>query len=72
MATLPLSAPISAGTTYWIALLGTGTGNIYFRDRANGSCVAEASSQTTLTTLPASWAAGARYTDCPVSAYGTG
>ena len=71
-ATLPLSAPVTAGTTYWIALLGTGSGNIYFRDRANGSCVAEASSQTTLTTLPATWTSGARYADCPVSAYGSG
>jgi outer membrane protein assembly factor BamB len=71
-ATLPLSAPVTAGTTYWIALLGTGSGNIYFRDRANGSCVAEASSETTLTALPATWTAGARYADCPVSAYGSG
>jgi outer membrane protein assembly factor BamB len=71
-ATIPLSTPISAGTTYWIALLGTGSGTIYFRDRANGPCVSEASSQTTLTSLPATWTTGAAYTDCPVSAYGTG
>ena len=71
-ATLPLSVPISAGTTYWIALLGTGTGTIYFRDRAGGPCASEVSSQVTLTALPASWTSGTRYADCPVSAYGAG
>ncbi len=64
------AANINNGTKYWIAVLGTGTGSFYFRDKARGSCVSEASAQTNLTTLPASWSSGAVYSDCPVSAYG--
>lgn len=61
---------ITNGTRYWIAVLGTGTGTFYFRDRARGSCIGEGSAQSNLTTLPATWSSGPVYSDCPVSAYG--
>jgi outer membrane protein assembly factor BamB len=67
--TVPATA-LTSGTKYWIALLGTGTGTIRFRDGV-GSCSAETSSSRALTTLPASWATGIRYGDCPLSGYGS-
>jgi hypothetical protein len=70
VAVTPVS--ITSGTTYWIALLGNG-GVVKFRDRCcgNGSPV-EASAQTTLTSLPASWSTGASYRDGPASIWGKG
>jgi outer membrane protein assembly factor BamB len=63
---------ITAGTTYWIALLAPG-GILKFRDKYCGcGTVSESSSQSTLSTLPANWTTGASYADGPVSAYGTG
>ena len=63
---------ITAGTTYWIALLApASTGTLRFRDRGTGGA-AEASSQTNLTSLPSSWSTGASYTDGPLSAWGGG
>ena len=63
---------LGAGTRYWIALLGTG-GTLKFRDRCcGGGANVEASSQSTLTTLPASWTTGATYKDGPASAYVAG
>jgi outer membrane protein assembly factor BamB len=65
---------IASGTNYWIALLGTG-GTIRYRDRCcggGGTLPAETSTQTTLTALPATWSTGTRYTDGPLSAYGSG
>jgi hypothetical protein len=67
--TLPSTA-LSAGTKYWIALLGSGGGTIRFRDGASG-CRSETSSSTALTALPATWTTGRTYSDCPLSAYGT-
>jgi outer membrane protein assembly factor BamB len=64
------AATLTSGTRYWIAILGTGSGTIRFRDGANG-CKSETSSQTTLTALPATWTTGTVYTDCPLSAYGS-
>jgi hypothetical protein len=61
---------ISAGSTYWIAVLGTTSGTLVFRDRRNGPCNSQSSSQTTLAALPATWTTGSRYSDCPLSAYG--
>jgi outer membrane protein assembly factor BamB len=61
---------ITSGTRYWIALLGATGGTIRFRDKPNG-CHAEVSQSKTLTALPATWASGASYTDCPLSTYGT-
>ena len=59
---------ITAATHYWIAILGTGGGTIHFRDHPSG-CTSEASAQTNLSTLPANWSSGTRYTDCPISGY---
>jgi outer membrane protein assembly factor BamB len=64
------SVALTSGTRYWIGLLGTG-GTIRFRDVPNG-CKAETSASGSLTTLPATWASGTAYTDCPLSAYGSG
>jgi hypothetical protein len=60
---------VTAGATYWIAVLGpSGTGPVYFRDVPSGSR-SETSAQGTLTALPASWTSGAGYTNSPMSAY---
>jgi hypothetical protein len=63
---------LTAGTKYWIAILGpAGTGTVAFRDVASGG-PAQASSQTTLATLPATWSPGSNYPNSPMSAYATG
>jgi hypothetical protein len=68
---IPLpAAGVTSGTTYWVAVLGTG-GTLRFRDRVNGGA-AETASQSSLTALPATWVTGARYTDGALSAYGSG
>jgi hypothetical protein len=60
---------ISAGTRYWIAVLGpSGAGTVRFRDVATGGR-AQTSSSGTLSTLPATWSTGVRYTNSPMSAY---
>src|SRR4051812_22281883 len=54
---IPATA-ITAGTSYWIAILGTG-GIMAFRDQCcPGGTLAENSAQTTLTSLPATWTSG--------------
>jgi hypothetical protein len=60
---------LSSGTTYWLAVLGTG-GQLNFRDLQRGSpgC-SETSSQSNLTSLPSSWASGTGWTTCSLSAY---
>ncbi len=63
--------PVTAGTTYWIALLSP-NGTLAFRDRCcGGGSAAETNSQTTLKTLPATWTTGQGYKDGPFAAYGT-
>jgi hypothetical protein len=63
---------IASGSSYWIAVLGpSGSGVLRIRDRGTTAGVAETSSQTNLTTLPATWTRAAIYTDGPLSAYGT-
>jgi len=64
-------ATVTAGTTYWVAILGTQGGTMKFRDRAGG-CRSETSSSNTLTALPGAWTTGTTYTDCPLSAFGVG
>ena len=66
----PISAvPISAGTTYWIALLGpAGGGAVRFRDVQTGGKT-QVSSQSTLAALPATWSPGTTYANSPISAY---
>ncbi len=67
--TIP-GAIVTAGQPYWIAILGTNSGLLRFRDR-NGGCKSEASAQSNLTSLPSSWATGSIYPSCPLSGYGT-
>jgi outer membrane protein assembly factor BamB len=62
---------VTSGTKYWFAILGTGSGTPRFRDHSSGSCSSEASSQSNLSALPATWSSGSTYTDCPLSAYGS-
>ncbi len=62
-------ASVTAGTAYWLAILGTQSGMPQFRDRQVGGCTSETSSQTTLTTLPSTWTTGTAFTSCPLSAY---
>lgn len=66
-------APVNVvtGAKYWIAVVGVG-GTVRFRDRSSGPCTSEANSAGGLTTLPAKWSPGTKYTDCPLTAYGTG
>lgn len=68
--TVPVSgATVTAGTAYWITLLSpSGAGTIVFRDAATGS-LSENSSQSNLTTLPATWSAGTKWANSPISAY---
>ncbi|MGA2455221.1 MAG: hypothetical protein ABSG93_17050 [Solirubrobacteraceae bacterium] len=69
--TVPIThVGLVAGTTYWLAILGTG-GTLDYRDRASGSCPAETSAQANLGTLPSSWKAERGYWTCPASAYVT-
>jgi hypothetical protein len=67
--TVPLtSAQLTSGSTYWLAILGTG-GTLRYRDRGQGPCPSESSAQEGLGALPASWRTGTVYRDCPVSGY---
>ena len=64
------SSSITAGSRYWIALLGTQATSPYFHDRQTTACHSETSSQTTLTSLPATWTTGKTWNTCYISAYG--
>jgi hypothetical protein len=64
------SVNISSGTKYWIAILGTQSGKLAYRDR-RGTCLDEGSAQTNLTSLPSTWTTGPKYPDCPLSGYGS-
>jgi outer membrane protein assembly factor BamB len=59
---------VTTGTRYWIAVLGTTSGKLAFRD-TSGGCRSEVSASSTLTTLPSTWVGGASYPSCPLSAY---
>ena len=63
-------ALVTSGTKYWIAILGTTSGTLFFRDRHNSACKSETSQQSNLLALPATWITGTAYADCPVSVYG--
>jgi hypothetical protein len=63
---------VTAGQTYWLAVLGP-TGTLKFRDRgAVGAGSSETSQQTTLTSLPATWTTGTSFADGFLSAVGLG
>jgi outer membrane protein assembly factor BamB len=64
-------AAVTAGATYWIAVLApTGGGTLAFRDTHGGN--SETSASGSLTSLPGTWSTGTRYGDGPLSAYGSG
>ncbi len=66
------SATVTAGSTYWLSVLGpAGAGTLEFRDARSGTH-SENSSQTTLTSLPATWSSGASWNNSPISAYASG
>jgi Domain of unknown function (DUF1929)/Bacterial Ig domain/Kelch motif len=62
---------VTAGTTYWLAILGaSGGGTLAFRDRCcGGGTVAENNAQSSLSTLPGTWTSGPRWSDGPASIY---
>jgi hypothetical protein len=63
---------VTAGQTYWIAVLAP-TGTIKFRDRAAvGAGSSETSLSGTLTALPATWTTGTAFADGLMSAVGQG
>jgi hypothetical protein len=61
-------AAVSAGSSYWIAILGKTSGVLRFRD--GSGCKAESSKQTNLTALPSTWSSGPVWNSCPLSGYG--
>jgi Domain of unknown function (DUF1929)/Bacterial Ig domain/Glyoxal oxidase N-terminus/Galactose oxidase, central domain/Kelch motif len=69
-ASIPTTS-LTSGTMYWLALLGaSGSGQLAFRDACcGGGTASETSSQSNLSTLPATWSSGTRYADGPVSIY---
>jgi outer membrane protein assembly factor BamB len=69
--TVPIpGAIVTSGTPYWIAILGTQSGILKFRD-GTANCVSETSGQTNLTALPSTWVTGKVWPSCPLSAYGS-
>jgi O-glycosyl hydrolase len=69
MAAVP-ATELRAGDQYWLAVLApAGAGTVVFRDRASGGGANQVSAQTSLTSLPESWSAGATYANGPMSAY---
>lgn len=67
------SAEVTAGTSYWVALLCTvsGLGELHYRDTSTSTLGSEHEVDTTLVDLPAHWAPGTTNAkDGPVSAYG--
>jgi hypothetical protein len=72
--TIPVNPPvaIASGATYWIAILGTGSGLFKYRDRRGTTNCSNGNSAYNLTALPATWSAiSARWGSCPLSVYGT-
>lgn len=62
---------VTAGTKYWIAVLGVG-GVIRFRDGTGFGGHVEGSQQTNLTALPSTWTTGPDWDGCwPLSGYAT-
>jgi PKD repeat protein len=66
------AASVTAGQSYWIAILGT-KGQVGFRDRVgSGTSVMETSASTTLTALPSRWTATTSKGNASMSVYGNG
>ncbi len=71
--TIPVSPPvaIASGATYWIAMLGTGSGLFKYRDRRGTTNCSDGNSAYNLAALPVTWSAiNARWGSCPLSVYG--
>ena len=72
---LPLpGGSVTSGVKYWIAILAP-SGTLKYRDRCcggRGTIPSVTHAVTGLSSLPATWSVGARYTDGPLSAYGSG
>jgi hypothetical protein len=71
-ANLSSNPAVTSGTNYWIAVLGTGTGQVVVRDRNAGSCNAKVNATpNNWTSLhnPFGTTSSTTYTDCPISAY---
>jgi hypothetical protein len=65
-------AAVTAGQTYWVAVLAP-SGTIKFRDHAAvGANASETSASGTLAVLPNTWTTGAAFTDGNISAVGLG
>jgi hypothetical protein len=64
---LSTSVTVAAGTSYWIALLGTG-GTVAFRDQEGGNA-SQSSAQSNLGSLPATWSPGTPWATASMSAY---
>jgi PKD repeat protein len=71
--TVSLAAkPLTAGSKYWIAILSP-SGVLQFRDNmGEASRPSETSAQSTLKSLPTTWASGTFYSYRSLSAYGAG
>src|SRR5690242_19053799 len=66
------SVQVTAGATYWIAILSpNGGGTVRFRDTSN-SARSETSAARNLTTLPSAWVTGNVFNDSPLAAYVSG
>ena len=65
------SVTVTAGNTYWIALLGTG-GQLDYLDTPGGPGASYVDSSSGLTSLPATYVAGNEYNVSPASAYVNG
>ncbi len=65
------SATVTAGTSYWIGLLGTG-GQLFYPDTAAGSGASYVNSTANLTSLPQTYAPGNEYAVSPASTYVVG
>lgn len=64
-------AAVTSGERYWLAILGTGDGQIAFRDAPQGGCRSETTpSSITLDALPSTWITGVEWDDCPLAARG--
>jgi hypothetical protein len=69
----PISLPatsVVAGKPYWIAILGTTSGTLAFREATGGSCASETNAQSSLTSLPSTWTTGTVASNCPASVFG--
>lgn len=56
------STAINAGSTYWIAVLNP-SGVLEFCDQVHGGQPSETSAQSSLTSLPSTWATGTVYNE---------